>query len=67
MKEILYDAKNAELLEFGVREYERGFYDGIRMKCMNKYEADRVKRYMSENHPDIPFYVSWLSFDVEEK
>lgn len=65
MKEILYDAKNIEKLEFGVREYKRGFYNGIRMACLNKEEADKVKEYMSNNYPDVSFSVSWLLFDEE--
>lgn len=66
MREILYDAENIERLEFGVREYRRGFYDGIKMACMNEEEANKVKEYVSHNYPDIPFYVSYLSFDMEK-
>ncbi len=66
MREVYYDIKNIEMLDFGVREYKRGFYDGIKMDCMNEDEANYVKGYMQTHYPNIPFYVSWLTFKTSE-
>ena len=61
MDKIFYDVKNIEMLDFGVREYKRGHYDGIKMDCINEDEANYVKGYMNINHPTVPFYTTWLS------
>lgn len=49
-------------LDTSARLAQKGLYDGVEIKCWNKAEADRLKKYMEEHYPDVKFRVSWTSW-----
>jgi hypothetical protein len=37
-------------------------YDGVRIECFNKEEADALKAEFQRLRPGVPVYTSWYTF-----
>lgn len=58
-----YDVR--QMINFGVEKVKEGICDVIEFDCM-KFEAEYIKEYMKENHPEITYVFKgcWTASDA---
>jgi hypothetical protein len=57
-----YDSRDQAMLTDAVMRVRTGRFTGIKMECINRAESDRLRQFMRERYPDIPFYTTYFTW-----
>lgn len=56
LREDSFDLDNLRMCDFGAAEFHARKCSGVLFRIMGN-EAEKVRRYMAEAHPTVPFFL----------
>lgn len=54
------------MMEYGVRRFSQGDCDALRFDCFGPQEVGFCRKWMAENHANVPFFTSRIGFGDED-